>query len=262
MGNIQTILQPVDSQHPETDDLSFFSSCSEDSEVLTPSDEHQSRDTTTTTTTRGNKIMCEFCQEYQFPQFHAQHQRFCASNPNNMRILLESQSNCTGSTSCQPELEKIACEFCNEPCYVKFHSQHLRVCPKNPENIKINCRYCDRTLSSVLYHSHVDACEELHQYRRRSVEPRSGRGRGNLESLRKIKTNNEIEKIEDYDCSRVKCGQKRSKKPVSECSICLEEIETRFDMSTLTCSHGFHRKCIDKWARRQRRCPICRKDFF
>jgi hypothetical protein len=113
----------------------------------------------------------------------------------------------------------------------------------------------------VLYHSHVDVCEELHQCRRKSVEPRSGRGRGNLEILRKIKTNNEIGKIEDCN-SRGKCPQKRSKQPVSECSICLEEIETRFDMSTLTCSHGFHRKCIDKWSRRQRRCPICRKDFF
>jgi len=256
MGNIQTMLGPIDSEHPDNDDLSFSSSCSEDSEVLTPSDEHQSHQSRHTISIRG-KVMCEYCREHHFPQFHDQHKRVCAANPVNIRINLENCSGTSSQRACQSELEKVPCEFCNEPCYVTFHTQHLRVCPKNPENIKINCRYCDRTLSSVLYNSHIDACEELHQHRRRSVGPQR-RGRHCLETLRKVKTNNEIGLIEDYE----RVNPLKICKAVSECSICLEDIETVFDKSTLTCCHEFHRKCIDKWSRRQRRCPICRKDFF
>eukprot|EP00966_Prymnesium_polylepis_P261356 6036998-Prymnesium_polylepis.1 len=48
----------------------------------------------------------------------------------------------------------------------------------------------------------------------------------------------------------------------SECSICLEALD-RSDSSapilqTLQCGHTFHESCIQKWRRREWRCPMCR----
>lgn len=41
------------------------------------------------------------------------------------------------------------------------------------------------------------------------------------------------------------------------CAICMDEIE--MDAKPLPCMHVFHRPCIDRWLRRERSCPVCRK---
>lgn len=40
-----------------------------------------------------------------------------------------------------------------------------------------------------------------------------------------------------------------------ECSICLETIDKKIRL--LNCNHFFHKKCIKKWFRKMRRCPLC-----
>lgn len=46
---------------------------------------------------------------------------------------------------------------------------------------------------------------------------------------------------------------------LSECSICLEELNnTERCIQALVCTHAFHADCIDKWMHKSHRCPVCR----
>ncbi|XP_033102834.1 RING finger protein 44-like isoform X1 [Anneissia japonica] len=44
------------------------------------------------------------------------------------------------------------------------------------------------------------------------------------------------------------------------CVVCMSEFETRQLLRVLPCSHEFHAKCVDKWLKTNRTCPICRAD--
>lgn len=45
---------------------------------------------------------------------------------------------------------------------------------------------------------------------------------------------------------------------VPSCMICLEEYKAGDIVKTLPCLHYFHSNCIDKWLRRNEKCPECR----
>jgi len=43
------------------------------------------------------------------------------------------------------------------------------------------------------------------------------------------------------------------------CSVCQEEVnEAGQELTQLSCSHRFHRRCIEKWLRQKDTCPTCR----
>ena len=43
------------------------------------------------------------------------------------------------------------------------------------------------------------------------------------------------------------------------CPICIEEFKENEFCRTLTCSHSFHKRCIDHWFRKDHSdCPMCR----
>jgi len=44
------------------------------------------------------------------------------------------------------------------------------------------------------------------------------------------------------------------------CVICLSKFELKTKIRPLPCNHAFHAKCVDKWLRANRTCPICRRD--
>ena len=46
----------------------------------------------------------------------------------------------------------------------------------------------------------------------------------------------------------------------SECPICYEEITKGSGITTLSCSHSFHLKCIAVWILKSETCPCCRKE--
>ncbi|CAH1373406.1 hypothetical protein MTP99_014807 [Tenebrio molitor] len=51
----------------------------------------------------------------------------------------------------------------------------------------------------------------------------------------------------------------------TSCVVCMCDFEARQVLRVLPCSHEFHAKCIDKWLRSNRTCPICRgnaSDYF
>jgi hypothetical protein len=43
------------------------------------------------------------------------------------------------------------------------------------------------------------------------------------------------------------------------CSICLDKYREGLYKRTLVCNHSFHKKCVDKWFKKEQTCPICRK---
>jgi len=42
-----------------------------------------------------------------------------------------------------------------------------------------------------------------------------------------------------------------------KCMVCFETFEAGESMRTLPCLHSFHRKCIDRWLSRSKKCPVC-----
>ncbi|XP_067852465.1 RING finger protein 44 isoform X2 [Heptranchias perlo] len=44
------------------------------------------------------------------------------------------------------------------------------------------------------------------------------------------------------------------------CVVCFSDFETRQLLRVLPCNHEFHAKCVDKWLKTNRTCPICRAD--
>ena len=44
-----------------------------------------------------------------------------------------------------------------------------------------------------------------------------------------------------------------------DCSICLERFKVNEYQKTLVCKHSFHKKCIDRWFKKEHsNCPMCR----
>ncbi|XP_053573019.1 RING finger protein 44 isoform X2 [Bombina bombina] len=44
------------------------------------------------------------------------------------------------------------------------------------------------------------------------------------------------------------------------CVVCFSDFESRQLLRVLPCNHEFHAKCVDKWLKSNRTCPICRAD--
>lgn len=45
----------------------------------------------------------------------------------------------------------------------------------------------------------------------------------------------------------------------SRCTICLENYEIDELLTTLPCTHSFHKRCLEVWLRSHANCPICRQ---
>lgn len=51
-----------------------------------------------------------------------------------------------------------------------------------------------------------------------------------------------------------------AKETNTKCVICMGEYNNREKLRRLPCTHDFHSKCIDKWLRSNKTCPICRDE--
>lgn len=51
---------------------------------------------------------------------------------------------------------------------------------------------------------------------------------------------------------------------VSECVICLENIEIGQTIKTMRCNHYFHASCIDRWLiySMSKYCPTCKQENY
>jgi hypothetical protein len=64
------------------------------------------------------------------------------------------------------------------------------------------------------------------------------------------------EQIKNLKCKRVKSHEVNVD---FVCAICIENFKTNEFYRQLTCKHCFHKKCIDRWFKREHNdCPMCR----
>ncbi|GAB4826388.1 hypothetical protein Ancab_009253 [Ancistrocladus abbreviatus] len=57
--------------------------------------------------------------------------------------------------------------------------------------------------------------------------------------------------------SKCKTGFFSKKDKTAECAICCMEYERRQYITTLPCTHRYHRECINHWLKQKKTCPIC-----
>ena len=48
----------------------------------------------------------------------------------------------------------------------------------------------------------------------------------------------------------------------ADCTVCLEQLGLGAEMRRLPCGHAYHRRCVDKWLIRRRKCPLCKLDIL
>lgn len=51
------------------------------------------------------------------------------------------------------------------------------------------------------------------------------------------------------------------KKKNGNCIICFEEYKLKEHVVKLNCNHTYHRKCINEWAKKGGKCPLCRDNI-
>lgn len=49
--------------------------------------------------------------------------------------------------------------------------------------------------------------------------------------------------------------------PTASCPVCLDGMSPNRQTRTLTCGHTFHLRCLERWKRMSRTCPMCREPF-
>jgi len=47
----------------------------------------------------------------------------------------------------------------------------------------------------------------------------------------------------------------------TECSICIDSVDTGTEVTVLPCNHPFHSKCIRRWLEEHITCPCCRRSI-
>ena len=47
----------------------------------------------------------------------------------------------------------------------------------------------------------------------------------------------------------------------SNCPICLDKYKIESKIAYLPCFHFYHSKCIKKWLKYSKKCPLCKKEF-
>lgn len=65
----------------------------------------------------------------------------------------------------------------------------------------------------------------------------------------------EIDQLPSY-----RCKLESRENDQTSCVVCMCDFESRQMLRVLPCSHEFHSRCIDKWLKANRTCPICRGD--
>ncbi|BFY98142.1 hypothetical protein BsWGS_01182 [Bradybaena similaris] len=102
------------------------------------------------------------------------------------------------------------------------------------------------------YGRDLDSPEEVENYEALlSLAERLG------EAKQKGLSKSDIEQLPAY---RFSIEAARSESDQTSCVVCMCDFEAKQLLRVLPCSHEFHAKCVDKWLKTNRTCPICRQD--
>ena len=76
--------------------------------------------------------------------------------------------------------------------------------------------------------------------------------------------NNDKLFFKPFSLKKLKLKKIKENDPLIEtvCSICLDNYKKNEFYRTLECNHTFHKKCIDRWIKKDHlNCPMCRNDI-
>lgn len=60
----------------------------------------------------------------------------------------------------------------------------------------------------------------------------------------------------------LKNGDQETEPDADSCAVCIESYKVGDVLSVLTCSHSFHKACIEPWLMEHRTCPMCKCDVL
>ncbi|XP_065207042.1 E3 ubiquitin-protein ligase RNF38-like isoform X2 [Planococcus citri] len=69
-----------------------------------------------------------------------------------------------------------------------------------------------------------------------------------------------LNKVEINQIPSFKFDTEKHHSDQTTCVVCMCDFEEQQTLRDLPCSHMFHAKCVDKWLKTNRTCPICRGD--
>ncbi|KAL6977665.1 RING-type E3 ubiquitin transferase [Sarracenia purpurea var. burkii] len=69
------------------------------------------------------------------------------------------------------------------------------------------------------------------------------------------------EVISRLPTSKYKMGFLSKQKEEKECVICCMPYKDKDKMTTLPCTHEYHKECIGRWLLLNKCCPVCKKDL-
>jgi hypothetical protein len=106
---------------------------------------------------------------------------------------------------------------------------------------------------------HTYTTSNLHNY-----EALLGLARQLSENKPKGMSKSDIDRLVTYQFAVGDSDAKRATGDTSEsqisCVVCMCDFSQRQRVRELPCQHIFHAKCIDKWLKTNRTCPLCRAD--
>lgn len=107
------------------------------------------------------------------------------------------------------------------------------------------------------YHSHLHGSHHHHQHHQHHGPNVQNNGQDDTmltmsESKPRGLSRGDIDSLTPY----IQMNEKDSR----TCVICLSRFELKSKIRPLPCNHVYHAKCVDKWLRANRTCPICRRD--
>ncbi|KAL1283480.1 RING finger protein [Trichinella pseudospiralis] len=115
----------------------------------------------------------------------------------------------------------------------------------NPDNVSL-----------VEFNSYMDGSDRRFQWLQEEAQNFLRFMESSLHMRNSGLTRDEIDRI---PCYRFGTKSKEVNENQLSCVICLNNFEIRQLLRELPCSHCYHSKCVDKWLRSNRTCPICRR---
>lgn len=73
--------------------------------------------------------------------------------------------------------------------------------------------------------------------------------------------NHETNIIYENEYNHVNIFQNKQTQNFNICSICLEEMKYNDICMIISCSHIFHKECLELWMRKKTICPLCDYQF-
>jgi len=138
---------------------------------------------------------------------------------------------------------------------VQVSRQHLGlgVNPNGPLGDRLSPRdYASDSFDEMQYEQLLSLAERLGDVKQQGLT------KSQIDKLESYYYSSDTEEEKMNIESQEKLNEKKEDESKKMCVICISEWKNNQHIRKLPCKHEFHSKCIDKWLKQKRSCPICR----